>query len=69
MTLYELKFFEWELPTPTLLLRASDAGHQIYVNGKWQPTELIAEYFAGERHDIEPIAEADARVKYPLAFN
>lgn len=69
MTLFELKFFEWDMPTPTVLLRISDAGHQIFVNSEWSSTNLILEYFAGERHDIEPIAEADARVKYPLAFN
>lgn len=64
-----MKYFYWEMPSPALLLRISDTGaHQIFAKNEWSETTLLMEYFAGERHDVEPIAEQSAREQFPAAF-
>jgi len=62
------KYFTWDLPEPKALLRVSDSGHELFDGSLWSPTELVLEYFAGERHDIDPITEVEARSEFVLAF-
>jgi hypothetical protein len=62
------KYFTWDLPKPPALLRVSDKGHELFDGSSWAPTELILEYFAGERHDIDPVTEAEARLINSSAF-
>lgn len=65
----KMKFYECDMPTPPMLLRISESGaHELFANSRWQPTELLSEYFSGQRHDIDPITEELARQRYPLAF-
>lgn len=50
------------------LLRRDGVRHDAYYGGKWQPTEKIIEWMAGENDDIEPVSEAAARERHPDAF-
>lgn len=50
------KFFLWNLPSDAMLLRITESGaHEALIDSEWVKTTLIMEYFAGKRHDIEPI--------------
>lgn len=63
------QFYLWQLSSPPLLLRISDSGsHQIFARNEWSGTTILMEYFAGKRHDVEPIDTARVSALYPECF-
>ena len=53
---------------PFLLLKRTDKGDFIHVNGKWSSTDVILDYMYGNNDWVEDITEEVARAKYPEAF-
>lgn len=63
-----MKFYTWSMPEPALLLK-EDKGHFMFGNGKWTPTHKLKDYLFGNDDFIDEISEAEARAKFPEAFN
>jgi hypothetical protein len=53
---------------PPLLLRLIDNMGQVWDDGKWVPTRLLMDAFAGHNFYVESVSEAEARKLAPAAF-